>query len=149
MRILTATVDVVPVNKEGKLLMLYNKQFEAWDFPGGHVEGGMSWGEAATQELLEEGCLEANPEDLIPFATVSGGGYIYHYQDGTTQPFSVVYTVREFREHGSDYDPEEIAEAKWVTVEEAQGLPKTLSARNILPAYQEWLETGQFQQVVV
>jgi len=149
MRLLTPSVDVICVNEKGELLMVHNRDFDSWSFPAGQVEEGQSWAEGAVQELQEEGGIVARPEDLIPFATISGGGYVWQYSDGSTQAFSICFIADKFEKSNFDLDTEEISEVRWVNIEEAKSLNKTLSAVNILPAYEKYLATGEFQQIVV
>lgn len=39
---------------EDKFLFAYNKKREGWEIPGGHIEEGESWIEAAKREMHEE-----------------------------------------------------------------------------------------------
>lgn len=59
MRLITATVDVVPIREDGKAKLVYAKQFDYWTPIGGHVELGDSWQSAAVHELSEEGGIIA------------------------------------------------------------------------------------------
>ena len=150
MRIVSPTADVVCVNSKNEILMVHNTDFDLWTFPAGNVEEGLSWGESAAQEALEEGRLVIDPNDLVPFATISGSGYIYQYKDGSVQPFTLAFATNKFTERvDAALDESEISETKWVTLEEAEKLPKALSACHILPAYKNWLKTKEFQQITI
>lgn len=46
-------------NDEGKYLVVWNKRYGGFSFPGGRVEYGETPEEAAFRELLEETCVEA------------------------------------------------------------------------------------------
>ena len=39
---------------QGKFLFSYNKKREGWEIPGGHIEEGESWIDAAKREMYEE-----------------------------------------------------------------------------------------------
>lgn len=39
---------------KGKYLFSYNKKREGWEIPGGHIEEGESWEDAAKREMYEE-----------------------------------------------------------------------------------------------
>ena len=46
---------VVCVSKyKGKYLFCYNKKRNGWEIPGGHIEEGENWQEAAKREMYEE-----------------------------------------------------------------------------------------------
>lgn len=147
MRLLTATVDVLAVNGEGKVKLVYAPHIGGWEIVGGHVEYGDTWRTAALHELEEEAGVIAQEEDLEPFAAVSGPGWVSVYQDGTTQPFSLCFLVRSWESEGVQTDTEEISDTKWVTVEEALSMGNTKWTREVLRAYQKYLETGKFQMV--
>lgn len=39
---------------QGKFLFSYNKKRKGWEIPGGHIEKGETWQEAAKREMYEE-----------------------------------------------------------------------------------------------
>ena len=147
MRLLTATVDVLPINPEGKVKLVYAEHVGGWSIVGGHVEHGDSWVSAALSELREEAGIVAKKEDLVPWATISGPNRIFHYQDGTTQPFTLIFLVKTWQSEGPPQDEEEVSKVGWFTVEEALAMKITPWLRKILLAYQVYEETGKFQMI--
>ena len=147
-RIILPSVDTICVNDKGEILMVYNRDFDGWAFPGGSVEFDLSWSEAAAQEILEEASLVVDPSDLIPFASISGSGFIHEYADGSAQFFSMAFVAHKFSESNTPLDAGEISETKWFSLAEAEPLKKTFTGTRLFPAYKKWLETKQFQQII-
>ena len=146
--LITATVDVVAV-KDGKVCLVFNKDFEAWTLPAGHVEVNDSWQSAIKTEMLEEAGLLAEEVDLLPFATISGPAYKIDYPNGDkTRPFTVVFWCEKFVEEQL-VDTEEIADKRWVELSKIYDLHLAYNAAAILDAYQEFVRTGAFQQIVL
>lgn len=147
MRILTVTVDAVVANEKGEVKLVYAPHVNGWASAGGHAEYGDTWQTAVLHELEEEAGIIAREEDLVPFAAMSGPERIFHYQDGTTQPFTLCFLVRSWEREVEQTDKEEIPETKWVALEEAFRMDLTESTRTLLTTYKKYLETGKFQMV--
>lgn len=148
MRVITATVNVMPINAEGKVKMVYAKQFDYWTGIGGHVELGDSWQSAALAELREEGGIVAKKEDLELYVMVSGPGRVYTYADGTTQPFTLGFVCRHWDEELAPSDEEEIADTAWVDIEEAKRKTTDKRMLNMLAALDDYLKTGKVQTII-
>ena len=106
-KLLTTTVDVLPVDEAGRVKLIYAKAFDRWSTVGGHVEEGDSYASAALHELREEAGITARASDLELFATQSGPGRVYHYPDGDTQAFTVVFCLKQWHSEASHTDTEE------------------------------------------
>lgn len=148
MRLITATINVLPINKRGEIKVVRANQFGYWTGIGGHVELGDSWQSAALHELEEEGGITARPEDLELYATISGPGRIYQYQDGTTQPFTLAFLCRHWKSESAPTDPEEISATAWVSIDEARARSADPRFIMLLDAYENYLKTGKVQMVV-
>ena len=142
---MSATTDVMAI-RDGKVCMVFNKDCQAWCFPGGHAELGTYWQSAARKELFEEAGITTEDEDLTPIASLSGYKIVYaeHYPVWT---FSIAFICEKFEEQDFE-DVEEIAEKRWFDFAEIDGLKKSLYATAIWEAYKKYVETGKFQQVV-
>lgn len=147
MRILTVTVDALPINPEDKVKLVYAPHVNGWSCIGGHAEHGDSWSSAALHELEEEGGIIADENDLTPFAAISGPERIFHYADGDTQPFTLCFFLKNWQEEKTQTDLEEIPQNGWFTFEEAFQMPITPWCRHILEGYLEYSKTGQFQMI--
>lgn len=147
MCIVTATVDVLPINSKNEVKLVYAPHVKGWSCVGGHVESGDSWTSAALHELEEEAGIIASEKDLIPFGAISGPQRIFHYQDGDTQPFTLCFLIKNWEYEGEQTDTEEIPENGWFILEEAFSMNITPWCRNILRGYQRYLETKTFQMI--
>ena len=149
-RLITATADVVAISSDKKVCVVYNKDFDSWGLPAGHVEIGDSWQSGAARELLEEAGLQATPSDLIPFATVSGKGYMHDYPNGDlVAPFTVVFCCEKFIDTKNIYDNDEIEKVAWYSFDEALKLNLCFNARAILEAYKKYTKTHEFQSIII
>ena len=146
--LVTATVDVV-AERNGKFCMVYHKDFDAWNFPGGHVEIEDSWQSAAKRELKEESGIEVREEDLVPFATLSGKGWATEYKSGDkTRPFTIAFCCTKFVESRMETDEEELEAVGWFSLEEIRGMKLARHTRDFLEAYLRYRESGEMQQIV-
>ena len=70
---------VVCVSKyKGKNVFCYNKKREGWEIPGGHIEEGESWLEAAKREMYEEtGATKVEIEPISVYKISSYGLLCY------------------------------------------------------------------------
>lgn len=63
-------VVIVTMDEDGKYLLSRKKNFDTWEFQGGHIENGESPYDAAVRELKEEaGILDAKISALIDYQT--------------------------------------------------------------------------------
>lgn len=147
--LLTVTVDVVVVDKDGRLKMVYVKHVDSWAFVGGHAELGDSFQSAALHELEEEIGFLANKDDLELIATLSGGGRISQYKDGNTQPMTLVFLCRNWHGEKERSDAEEVAKDAWFSIDEVKKLNISANARFVLDAYEGYLRDGKVQMIEV
>lgn len=148
MCLLTTTVDVLPINENGEIKLVYAPHVNGWSCVGGHVEFGDSWQSAALHELEEEAGIVATEADLIPFGAISGPERIFHYQDGDSQPFTLCFLVKHWQSEGAQTDTEEVTTNGWFMLEDALKMEITPWCRNLLLGYREYLKTGQFQLII-
>lgn len=148
-RIITSTVNVLAVNSQGKIKLVYANHFRKWMVPGGHVELGDSFQQAALNELREESGIIASKDDLELFMTISGPGRVIHYADGDTTPMTLIFLCRNWQQEGDKTDIEEISNERWTSLDEARQLDISSETTMILDAYEEYLKTGKVQMIEV
>jgi hypothetical protein len=89
----------------------------------------------------------AEEKDLKAFAAISGYRLVYENGDANSL-FSLTFVCNKFTEQDFP-DKEEIAEKRWFDFDEIDGLKKTVYATAIWDAYKKYLDSGEFQQVVL
>ncbi len=120
----------VAVMQDGKLLVTRRTDNGLWCIPGGGVDAGETWSEAAIREAFEEtGLLVAIDTVLCAY---SDPDVVIAYRDGHhTQVFGVC-----FRAHlvaGEAGLSDEVTEVRWVTAADAARLPMIPTARRLVP----------------
>ncbi|MGL5887261.1 MAG: DUF1810 family protein [Leuconostoc suionicum] len=144
------TIDVVIANAKGELLMVYNRDFDGWAFPGGYVEPEMSWQENAAREALEESGIRANAEDLQLIGSVSGVHYRTQYPNGDrVKLYTNVFLLTKWSEELDSIDDTEIDGKKWMTLKTIDHIHLTFSGRAVYQAYRQFKKTGHVQMLTI
>lgn len=99
---------------------------ELWTFPKGHIEKGESAQDAAQREVEEETGYRC--EIVKPFERVQ---YYFRRDEQVTKKTVTWFLMRPLEKTGV-HDPEEILDAEWVSMEEAQKRAKYKSDKKIL-----------------
>ncbi len=136
---------VLVEDDDGRVLLGLRRDNGEWAMPGGGAEEGGSFATTAITELWEEVGLEADPADLVAFASVSEpADHVVHYPGGdVTHYFGIWFVLRRW--HGDPKpDGEELVEVGWFGRDE---LPEPLmhSSSVALGHYARYLESGVFQ----
>ncbi|MBO1768006.1 dihydrofolate reductase [Allobranchiibius sp. GilTou38] len=120
----------VAVMHEGRLLVTRREDNGLWCLPGGGVDAGETWSEAALREAREETGLEVAIDGVL--AAYTDPNVVVAYPDGHhTQIFGVCFRAHPVA--GEAGISEEVTETRWVTREEAAGLPLIPTARRLVP----------------
>lgn len=95
------------------MIKVSKKDGMVWTFPKGHLEPGESDETAAVREVLEETGYVC--EILAPFERVE---YFFHRDQQVIKKVVTWFLMKALRKTGS-FDPEEIMESEWVSIEDA------------------------------
>jgi len=116
-------VSFVHLTQDDKILLLQEGGYLAmglWSFPGGHVDEGESFAEAAIREVLEESGYEINLEKIIHQSIISNT----EYKGSANDTEEVELVIYKGIITGGDLQLDEQAlNLKWLTREEALELP--------------------------
>ena len=114
--VMTVGCGVLVENQEGKVLLQKRSDTGEWCVPGGALELGETYAEAATREVREEVGIEVS--DLKLFGLYSGDDRMIHYPNGDkVYSLSVIFTTRNYSGEISDSDSE-VLEHKFFSREE-------------------------------
>lgn len=120
----------VAVMHEGRLLVTRREDNGLWCLPGGGVDAGETWSEAAVREAREETGLDVAIDGVL--AAYSDPDMVVVYPDGhRTQIFGVCFRAHPIAGEAGTSD--EVTETRWVTREEAARLPFIPTARRLVP----------------
>jgi len=140
------TTDVVIENKKGELLMIYNRDFAGWAFPGGYIEPEMSWQENAAREVLEEAGIHANPDKLKLMGAISGRNFVARYPNGdTAKLYTNVFLLNDWLSEDNNVDETEIDAKKWVSPQTIDHMHLTFSGQAVYRIYRQYKKTNSVQ----
>ncbi len=120
----------VTVMQDGKLLVTRRTDNGMWCIPGGGVDAGETWSEAAIREAEEETGLTVAIDGIL--CAYSDPDVVMAYPDGHhTQIFGVCFRAHPVSGEAGCSD--EVTEVRWVTADEAARLPMIPTARRLAP----------------
>ncbi|CAM3177386.1 DUF1810 domain-containing protein [Leuconostoc rapi] len=144
------TTDVLIENEKGELLMIFNRDFQGWAFPGGYVEPEMSWQENAAREVLEEAGVHADADDLKLIGTISGKNYKAQYPNGDmAKLYSNIFLLDQWDDETSKIDVTEIDAKKWVSPKTIDHMHLTFSGQATYRLYCAYKKTGDAQVLTI
>lgn len=119
--VLRATSGVILSDSAGRILLMRRAQEDTWGIPGGGVEPGESWADAAVRECREETGWEARIDGLLGVYS-DPATQVHRYPGGSLRQFvGIVFLATAVRRVGPV--GEEATELRWVT---ADNLPEPL-----------------------
>ncbi|MCM0582754.1 NUDIX domain-containing protein [Weissella diestrammenae] len=143
------TIDVV-IEKDNQLMLIYNRDFKGWAFPGGYVEPEMSWQENASREAFEEAGVVVDPNRLQLIGAASGPNFQAKYANGdTTQLFTNVFLATDVQSESQNIDMTEIDQKKWMSKEALKTANLTFSGRAVYEIYRQYQRTQQAQSLKI
>jgi 8-oxo-dGTP diphosphatase len=103
----------------GRVLLLRRRDDETWGLPGGGLEPGESWAQAALRECREETGWTARIDELLGVYS-DESTQVHRYPDGSVRHFVGVVFVATAVEQSAPLDDEAV-ELRWVTPDEVPG----------------------------
>jgi ADP-ribose pyrophosphatase YjhB (NUDIX family) len=143
--LLTPGAEVVVVDDQDRMLFQQRSDSGLWELPGGAAEPGMSFRETAAQELLEESGLHVQPDDLVPFGSLSEAAlHTITYPNGDRlQCYALLFEARQWT---GDLVPgaDEVIQARFFEPDETPD-PLQPQTEAVWEMYAAYRATGLFQ----
>lgn len=144
------TTDVVIENARGELLMIFNRDFNGWAFPGGYIEPELSWQENAAREVLEEAGIHAHPQDLRLIGSISGKEFKAKYPNGDlTKLYTNIFYLTNWSSEEAEIDETEIDDKKWVSPKTIDHLHLTFSGRAVYRLFRQYKKSNDVQMLTL
>ncbi|TWP37717.1 NUDIX domain-containing protein [Leekyejoonella antrihumi] len=121
---------IAAVRRDNLLLLTRREDNGLWCLPGGGVDAGESWAEAAVREVREETGLDIEVTSVLGVYT--NPGQVVVYADGRRRQIFGVCFRAQVRD-GTAGLSDEVTEVRWVTKDEAAGLPIVPLHRDLVP----------------
>jgi 8-oxo-dGTP pyrophosphatase MutT (NUDIX family) len=115
--------------EDGKVLLVHHNVFDKWVPPGGHIEAGDTFNEAAAREVLEETGLEVEVLSATPFllddentTPLPGPFYVDLLGEGFKIPAITQYFYVRRKDRSQSISPqlEEVHAVRWFDIDEIE-----------------------------
>jgi 8-oxo-dGTP pyrophosphatase MutT (NUDIX family) len=135
--------QVLAVDAADRILFQKSRDTGLWELPAGGAEPGDSFRTTAAREFSEETGLVVDPDDLVPFASLSEADlHTLTYPNGDiVQCFALCFEARHWTGTLRPA-PDEVVDAGFFAAPPGPLHPPT---QVVLGLYAEYRETGRFQ----
>lgn len=140
-----ATVGVVLFDSEGRILLMRRRDEDTWGIPGGGVEPGESWADAARRECWEETGWRARLDELLGIYS-DPATQVHTYPGGEVRHFlGAVFLATPIERDGTPDG--EAVELRWVALAGIDDVPGPVFAPD-LPVLRDLLDSTGRRPVI-
>ena len=136
MRLLLPSVTGIVRDRDGRILLVQQRDDGRWSTPGGLIEPGEVPADAVVREVWEETGLLVAPERVL--GVYGGPDFVVRYPNGDeTQYVSTIFSCA-IRSGSLRGDGDETLAARFWSAEETAALPLASWLPPMLPVFFEW-----------
>ncbi|MEQ4518409.1 NUDIX domain-containing protein [Pseudarthrobacter sp. B907] len=144
-QLLLPGAQVLVLRSDGTALFQRRVDNGVWELPAGACEPGQSFTRTAVAELFEETGIEADPADLVAFASLSEPElHQLEYPNGDkVHAFALCFVLESWKGNVVP-EPSEVREIAFFPLSQPP-LPIHQPTLEVIKLYQRYRETGVFQ----
>jgi 8-oxo-dGTP pyrophosphatase MutT (NUDIX family) len=126
------SVSIALRDADGRVLLARHAEGDVWLLPGGAIEPAETPSDAAVREMFEETGLLVRLSDLV--GVFGGPEFIVRYRNGHQTSYVMAVFEAELDAGSLRPDAAEVLELRFVSVDEAEALPKAAWVDEVLGA---------------
>jgi ADP-ribose pyrophosphatase YjhB (NUDIX family) len=137
------SVAIALRDADRRVLLARHSEGDVWLLPGGGIEPGETPADAGVREMFEETGLFVRLTGLV--GVFGGPEFIVHYRNGHRTSYVAAVFEALLRGGSPTPDSTEVLEVRFVTEEEARGLPLASWVGEVLHAVFHGVRGGGFR----